>query len=61
MYYGKQADKLRDLFRVELLSGKLFYGGGADGYIGSKAQAYTCLEIQEHIEKIRNLIRNGNI
>lgn len=61
MYYGKQADKLRDLFKAELLNGKMFYGGGADGYIGSKVQAYTCIEIQGHIEKIRNLIRNENI
>lgn len=61
VYYGKQAGRLRGFFHAEILGGRLFYGGGTDGYIGSKARAYTGMEIRQHIEKIRNLIRNENI
>lgn len=61
MYYGKQAGRLRDFFHTEILEGRLFYGGGINGYIGAKVQAYTGMKIRQHVEKIRNLIRNGNI
>ena len=61
MYYGKQAGRLRNFFQTEILEGRLFYGGGMDGYIGSKVRAYTSVKIRQHIEKIRNLIRNENI
>lgn len=61
MYYGKRSGKLHDFFYSDIVDGRLFYGGGVDGYIGSKTQAYTTTEIQQYIEKISNLIRNGNI
>lgn len=61
MYYGKQAGRLCDFFHKEILEGRLFYGGGINGYIGAKVQAYTSMKIRQHVEKIRNLIRNGNI
>ena len=61
MYYGKQAGRLRDFFHTEILEGRLFYGGGINGYIGAKVQAYTSMKIRQHVEKIRNLIRNGNL
>lgn len=61
MYYGKQADRLVEIFQSDIQNGKIFYGGGPDGYIGCKRKAYTSSEIQQHVELIKNLMNHGNI
>ncbi|WP_443679022.1 hypothetical protein [Phocaeicola coprocola] len=61
MYYGKQADRLVESFQSDIQSGKIFYGGGPDGYIGCKRKVYTSSEILQHIELIKDLINHGNI
>mgnify|MGYP000518443042 CR=1 FL=1 len=61
MYYGKQAGRLVEIFQSDIQDGKIFYGGGPDGYIGCKRKAYTSNEIQQHIELIKHLINHGNI
>lgn len=61
MYYGKQADRLVEIFQSDIQDGKIFYGGGPDGYIGCKRKAYTSSGIQQHVELIKNLMNHGNI
>lgn len=61
MYYGKQADRLVEIFQSDIQDGKIFYGGGLDGYIGCKRKLYTSSEIQQHVELIKNLTNHGNI
>lgn len=61
MYYGKQVDRLVEIFQSDIQNGLIFYGGGHDGYIGCKRKVYTSNEIQQHIELIKNLMNHGNI
>ena len=52
MYYGEGANSVRELFAAELQQGKLFYGGGDNGYIGIKQHCCPAAEITEMIEKL---------
>ena len=52
MFYGDGAQQIRELFREEYHKGKIFYGGGSNGYVGAKAFLYTGPEICEMIKKI---------
>lgn len=52
MFYGKGTQQILILFMEEFRKGKIFYGGGTDGYIGSKVSIYTEQEILEIIKKI---------
>lgn len=61
IYYGKQANRLVKTLQTDIQNGKIFYGGGPDGYIGCKRKAYVNSEIQYYIDLIKNLINNGNI
>lgn len=61
MYYGKQTDRLVEIFQSDIQHGSIFYGGGPDGYIGCKRKAYTSSEIQQHVELIKHLTNHGNI
>lgn len=61
MYYGKQANRLVEIFQTDIQNGKIFYGGGSDGYIGCKRKVYINSEIQCYVDLIKNLINNGNI
>ena len=61
MYYGKQTDRLVEIFQSDIQHGSIFYGGGPDGYIGCKRKVYTSREIQQHVELIKNLMNHGNI
>lgn len=51
-YYGNQAKQIQEMFINEYKKGKLFYGGNANGYIGSKKGVYTETEINAIIKKI---------
>lgn len=50
MFYGKGADKVVELFKEDFHNGKIFYGGGPQGYVGGKKGAYTEEEINEIVK-----------
>lgn len=54
MFYGMGAHWALSLFGDELRKGKIFYGGGIDGYVGSKKHIYTEEEIYKIIKMIEN-------
>lgn len=53
-YYGQGAERIRRLFIPEIEQGKLYYGGGKDGYVGSKKNVYTETEILKMIKRIEH-------
>ena len=55
MYYGKGVDEVRKYFKDDYFAGKLFCGGGENGYIGAKYQAYSSEEIQKMVECIQKI------
>ena len=58
MYYGKEKERLSAHFESEINKGKMFHGGGADGYIGTAKGVYSVEEIfslkKEIIQEINN-------
>lgn len=52
MYYGKGKGALVEIFNSEIQKGKMFHGGGKDGYIGTDRGAYSL----EEIEMLKNKI-----
>jgi len=52
MYYGKEFEKVVQLFHNELKSGKLFYGGCTNGFAGVRKGAFSKQEILEMKDKI---------
>lgn len=61
MFYGKQAGRLVEIFQSDIQDGRIFYGGGPDGYIGCKRKVYTSSEIEQYIDLIKHLMNNGNV
>lgn len=55
MYYGEDSSQVREMFSDELASGNMFYGGGEQGYVGIKQNAYNKDEIFEMINRIKNM------
>lgn len=55
MFYGDGVQQVRELFREEYHKGKIFYGGGPNGYVGAKASLYTEPEICKMIKKIEQM------
>lgn len=53
IYYGKEALKVRQILAEECAKGKIFYGGGDNGYIGSKRNKYSEKEIYQLINKLK--------
>lgn len=60
MYYGEGAIQVRKYFEDDFLSGKLFCGGGENGYVGIQCGAYSSDRIQEMVEHIKT-IANGSL
>lgn len=58
MFYGTDVGKLRSLFEEGIHSGKVFYGGGDSGYIGTVSEAYTASEIESMVGQIEALFAN---
>ena len=52
MYYGYKSKKIRELYKEEYKKGKLFFGGGDNGYIGCIRKIYTEQEINQFIRTI---------
>ena len=51
-FYGIGADQVLHLFAEDYSQGKLFCGGGPNGYVGTKKAVYTENQINEMIKKI---------
>ncbi|MDR3062217.1 MAG: hypothetical protein LBU57_08920 [Dysgonamonadaceae bacterium] len=56
MYYGIGKEKLAQQFENEIKEGKMFHGGGAEGYIGTARGAYSNNEILNMKNNIIQLI-----
>lgn len=54
MFYGIGAYRVLSLFEDEFRKGSIFYGGGIDGYVGSREHFYTEKEIHKMINMIEN-------
>lgn len=52
-YYGKEVLKVRQILAEEYAKGKIFYGGGDNGYLGSKQNKYSEKEIYQLINKLK--------
>lgn len=52
MYYGYKSKRIREFYNEEYKKGKLFFGGGDNGYIGCIKNIYTELEINQFIKTI---------
>lgn len=61
MYYGECLHRLLFVFKDDITAGKLFYGGGANGYLGSKKNVYTENEIQQIVNRIKTMTENGDL
>lgn len=61
MYYGERLHQLLLLFKDDIAARKLFYGGGTNGYVGSKKNVYTENEIQQIVNRIKTMAENGNL
>lgn len=51
-YYGREARKVREMFSAEINAGKIYFGGGDKGYVGSKKGKYIDTEIFRMIKNI---------
>ncbi len=51
-YYGKGTDMLQKKFRQDILDGRVYYGGGPNGYLGGCKGAFTQDEIKEIVNQI---------
>ena len=56
MYYGKGKERLPAHFDSEVNAGKMFHGGGSDGYFGTAKGVYPLKEIIRLKNKIIQLI-----
>lgn len=55
IYYGKGAAWVRKCFENDYLAGKLFCGGGENGYVGTVKGKYSQKELNEMILKIKTI------
>lgn len=61
MYYGERLHRLLFVFKDDIAAGKLFYGGGSNGYMGNKKNVYTENEIQQIVNRIKTMTENGDL
>lgn len=55
-YYGKGVAILKEKFENELLLGNMFCGGGNEGYLGTKQDAYSFSDLELIIKQIKQYI-----
>lgn len=53
IFYGEGKEKLVDLLSDEVAKKKVFFGGGANGYVGAVKDAYSVEEIDEFINYVK--------
>ena len=54
-FYGEGAARLCRLLQGDVDAGRIYYGGGTDGYAGAVAGTYTPQEIEDFVEKYKTL------
>lgn len=54
-YYGTGKNQLVNIFEEDIKQGKIFHGGGNDGYIGTVTNAFSQEEMEKHIEKVKTM------
>lgn len=59
MFYGADVARLRSLFAEDILSQKVFYGGGDSGYLGTVSGSYTAPELESMVARIKALFANN--
>lgn len=57
VFYGDAMMRIREMFNSEIEKGKIFFGGGAKGYIGAKQGVYSLKELNEMIKNIEEVLR----
>lgn len=55
MYYGEDSHLLVTEFAKEIESGKMFYGGSENGYVGTVQNEYSLSTLIGFIERIKNI------
>lgn len=55
VFYGEGKSALVSLLNNDIKSGKIYHGGGNQGYIGCKQGAYSPIEIHEFVEKMKRV------
>lgn len=53
MYYGEGALKIKNLFVDEFTKGRMFNGGGVNGYVGTVRRSFSRNEILGMVEQIK--------
>lgn len=56
VYYGKGVEVVKNYFKQDVLAGNIYYGGGDEGYVGLKCNAYPSTKIMEMVESIKKRI-----
>lgn len=56
MYYGEGAMSVCRLFETDFKNGKIFYGGGDQGYVGTVKNIFPKEDLMEMIHKIKVLV-----
>lgn len=56
-YYGKEATAVANIFSDEVSYGKVYYGGGPNGYAGAAGGCFTENEINHMVEQIKSCKR----
>lgn len=55
IYYGEGAMRVRKCFEDDFLAGRLFCGGGENGYVGTVKGNYSQKELNEMVLKIKTI------
>ena len=54
VFYGERKEELVQQYADALQQGKLYHGGGENGFVGSAKDAYTRNEIEQFVESIKD-------
>lgn len=57
MYYGEGTMLVCKWFENDFKDGKVFFGGGENGYVGLKCGVYPAGKIQVMLEQIKNIVK----
>lgn len=58
-FYGKGAKNVLELLKADYQQGKLYYGGGDSGYVGSRQGIYTKYDVHRLVKQIKCMNMNS--
>ena len=58
-FYGKGANNVLELLKADYQQGKLYYGGGDSGYVGSRQGIYTKYDVHRLVKQIKCMNMNS--